>query len=291
MGLRTPNVAIPQGDIYPNGIQATALNPDVQATVRPVGHFFKKSPGYETIRPGRNRYQDAYHGQGIHFTPHRFAEDVGEYGSLPLMVDEETAVMHADIAELPGSERLDDAGKLTAEDAAQNRGVYMAEGTKAAPTGGRKLHTGNRTIADMGDREPGRPISRAAYGMLRNPTDAFRDEYRDNPAVAVGVAGAIIGAIYYVSREFERGYRRRARAAAVGGGVTGAVAPVAAAPAAAVDTAGAAVSDAASVADQAATAAGDAAKAAASAAGDVAAAAGTAVEKVTDAAADAVTGE
>lgn len=292
MGLRSgPNVAIAQGDLYPNGVWATPPDPNIQATVRPEGHFFKKSPGYESIRPGRNKFQDACHGMGIHFTPQRFAEDVGEFDSLPLLVDEETSVSHADIADLPGSERLDDAGKLTAQDAAANRGVKLGETAKAAPDGGSELHTGNRSVADMGDREPGRPLTRAAYGLLKNPAGSFRDEYADNPMLAVGVAGAIIGGVYFLTREFESGFRSRRRTAAAAGGITGAAAPVVAAPAAAADAAGAAVQESADVANRAATAAGEAAKDAASAAGDVAAAAGDAASEVTDAVADAVTGD
>jgi hypothetical protein len=228
---------------------------------------------------------------GIHFTPQRFAEDVGEYDTLPLLVDAQTAADHADIADLPGSERLDDRGKLTAGDVEANNGVKMAETTQAAPQGSTTEHRGSKTLLDMGDREPGRPMTREFYGLLRNPADAFRDEYAKNPLMAVGAAGVIVGAVYYVARELERNLRSRSRVAARGGGAAAAVAPVAAAPAAVADTAGGAVKDAAEVANQAATAAGDAAAAAASAAGDVAEAAGEAVEDVTDAVADAATGD
>jgi hypothetical protein len=291
MGLRKINVAIPQGDIYPNGLRLVPADPNIQATVRPEGSFFQKSAGYESIRPGRNRYQKAYHGMGIHFTPMRFAEDVGEFDSLPLLVDAKTAAMHADIAELPGSERLDDEGALTAEDVNANEGVKMAETSTAAPAGDEVMHRGNRTVADMGDREPGRPLTRDYYGMLRNPVGVFRDEYSENPLMAVGVAGLIVGGIYYVARELERNMRSRSQVAAAGGGVTAVAAPVAAAPAAAADTAGGAVRDATAVVNEAATAAGQAAETAASAAGDAAEAAGKAVEQVTDAAADAATGD
>lgn len=289
MGLRRgPNVAIAQGDLYPNGVYTIPPNPDIQGTVRPEGSFFRKSPGYETIRPGRHKFQRAYHGMGIHFTPQRFAEDVGAFNSLPLLVDEETAVMHADIAELPGSERLDDQGKLTADGSG---GVFMGETSKTAVTGGSDLHRGNRTLSDMGDREPGRPLTRAFHSGLMNPVGAFRSEYQENPVVAVGVAGAIVGAIYFLTRELETSFRSRRRAAAASGGITGAAAPVAAAPAAVADTAGGTVRESAEVANRAATAAGEAASDAASAAGDVAKAAGEAVEEVADAVGDAVTGD
>lgn len=279
MGLR-PNVAIAQGDFYPNGITPVVLNPDVQATVRPGGTFFRKSAGFEGIRPGKNRFQSAYHGLGINFTPMRFAEDVGEYDSLPLVVDEETSARHADIAELPGSGRLDDEGKLTAD--GTNGGVKIGTSHRAAPTGGKELHAGNRTPIDMGDRSPSRPLSRAwAREVVTDPVRTFNSEYAEDPVKAVVIAGAIVGAIYYVTREFERSYRSRS--------ARGGVAVIGAAPAAAVATSGEAVKDATEVANQAATAAGGAAQAAASAAGDAAEAAGKAAESVTDAVADAVT--
>jgi hypothetical protein len=281
--LKRTNVAVPSGDLYPNGLPVIPARPDVQATVRPVGWFFRPSLGFQTVRPGAHRLQPAHHGGGIHFTPHRFAEDIGQYagpGGLPLMVDKATAVHHADIADLPGSDRLDDEGKLTADAVHANEGPYMAEGTDA-PRAGDIPHESIRTLADMGDRLPGRPITRAFHGYLRNPADAFREDYAANPLVAVAVAGGIVGIGYVLVRDFERQYRsRRGRGVAAG---------AAAAPAAAVAASGGTVAEAAKVANEAATAAGDAAAAAASAAGDVAEAAGDAAAAVTDAAADAVT--
>lgn len=280
MGLR-PNVSVPQGTLYPNGVGLVIPNADVQATVRPAGTMFRKSVGFESIRPGSSRFQDGHGGLGIHFTPHRYAEDVGQYQDVngyPLMVEPGRT---ADVADLPNSDRLDDAGKLTAEDGNANRGVYITEG-KGAPVGGNDVRESERVRPEMGDREIGRPLTRSFWeGALRNPAGAFKSEYSDSPLVAVGVAGAIVGVVYMLSRDFERNYRSRRGSSAAGA--------VAAAPAAAVATAGNQVKDAADVANDAATAAGDAAKAAASAAGDAASAAGKAAEKVTDAVADAVT--
>jgi len=185
---------------------------------------------------------------------------------------------------------LDDKGALTADAVGRNEGVKMGESTAAAPSGGTQMHPGTKTLPDMGDREAGRPLTRDFWGIARNPTGVFRDEYAQNPVIAVGAAGAIVGFIYYAAREFERNYMSRNRSASRGGGVVSTAAPVAAAPAAAADTAGGAVRDAAQVANTAATEAGKAAEEAASAAGDVAEEAGKAVEKVTDAASDAATG-
>jgi hypothetical protein len=119
---RRPNVAVPSGAVYPNGIEYDPADPVIQSTVRPEGTVFRSSPGYPSIRPGRFRYQASHHGQGIHFTPQRFAEDFGERG-LPLMVDKTKAADFTDVADLPGSERLDDSGALTASDGAANQGV------------------------------------------------------------------------------------------------------------------------------------------------------------------------
>lgn len=284
-----PNVAIPQGDIYPNGVPVTPPNADVQATVRPAGTFFQKSPGYETIRPGKSVFQKGHHGLGIHFTPLRFAEDVQVMNNLPLLVDASTSADHTDIADLPGSEDLDAAGMLSPDAVAANKGVLMSEGTSAAPTGGKQMHRGNHTLRDMGDREIGRPLSRFFNGVLHNPVGAFRDEYREDPVIAVGAAGLIVGLIYFISREMEGNYRRRSRGG--NGPVSGAVAPVAAVPVAATDTAGSAIKESAEVANEAATAAGKAAEKAASAAGDVAEAAGDAVAEVAESVGDAVTGD
>lgn len=283
-----PNVAIAQGDIYPNGITLVPPDPDVQATVRPEGGLFQKSAGYESIRAGKTQFQHD-HGAGIHFTPMRFAEDVGEYDSLPLLVDATTAADHADLADLPGSGDLDDKGALTADQVAANEGVKMAETHAMAPTAGEEIHSEVNAVPDMGDREPGRPLTQGFQTLLRNPAGAFKDEYQKDPVVAVGVAGLIIGGVYFLAKEFEQQFLSRNRSASRSGGVSGAVAPVAAVPAAAVATTGGAIRESAEVANTAATEAGKAAEAAASAAGDVATAAADAVEEVTDKVADTVT--
>lgn len=218
MVIRGRNVAVPSGDLYPNGIPRTFADPVVQSTSHVPGTFFQESPGFESIRPGRNRLQKGYRGFGIHFTPQRYAEDVGQKG-LPLMVETD-AVDSADIAELPGSERLDDAGKATA----QEDRVLLAE-TGNAPTSldtvaGRHAHT-----MDLdGIRDEGQRWTR---GLLLNPVDFLSDEYRRTPVKAVVIAGGIVSLVYVISRDFERSYNRRKRRAGI-----------AAAPAAAVETTG-----------------------------------------------------
>lgn len=283
MALR--NVAVPAGDIYPNGLNIVPLNADVQTTVRPSGWMFRKSPGYETLRPGKFDFSKLNHGFGIHFTPMRYAEDVGsttDAQGYPLLVDKSKAAHGVDLADLPGSERLDDQGNVTPYESAGGRGVMLSD-DKEAPVGSSDIRESEKTLADFGDREIGRPISRSIHfgeTYLKNPVGMFRSDWHDSPVKAVAIASAIVGAVYYIGSNLEREWRSR-RA----GGATGAVGAAAAAPVAA---AGGAVEDATDAANRAATAAGDAAAAAASAAGDAASAAGDAASSVTDAVADAV---
>lgn len=281
----TPNVAVPSGALYPNGVEFDPPDPSVQATTRPEGAIFRSSPGYSSIRPGRFRLAPGHpHGPGIHFTPQRFAEDVGELGpgGYPLMVDKARAADFADVADLPGSERLDDNGAISASDAAQNRGVKLSEGTDS-PTGGADVRESEKTIPDMGDRSPGRPFTRSFWNAtLHNPINVFQDEYRSNPVMAIGLAGVFVGLAYALGTEFERAWTRRSSG-------RGAVGAAGTAPAAAVESTGASVKEATSVVNDSVTAAGDAVETAVSAAGDAVEAAGTAAEKATKAAADAAT--
>lgn len=258
----TRNVAIPAGDIYPNGVTPTVAPGDVQATTRPVGWLFRHSAGFATVRPGKTEFQDAQHGPGIHFTPQRFAEDIGasvDGHGLPLMVDKASAVHMADLAELPGSDRLDDDGTVTPWEAAGNRGVLLSD-SSSAPVGGKDVRESERTLPDLGDRDPTRPITRAAYGLFHNPVNAFRSDLR-SPTMSVLSASAVIGFIYLILSNAEREYKSRKSRG------TGAVGAAAATPVAA---AGAATNDVAE------------------AVGKVAESAGKAVEEVTDAAADVV---
>lgn len=267
--------AIPSGAIYPDGLPLTEANPDIQRSVRPEGSIFAKSVGYETVRPGASRYQHNK-GGGIHFTPLRMAEDVGKPGTLPVLVDISTAPDHADIADIPGSERLGPGGVADERDR-----ILLGESAKAAPTGGAVRHRGMHTLPDMGDREPHRPLSQVFNG-LANPVDVFQAEYAKNPLLAVGAAVGIVAITYMVVRDFERSYRSRSAAARKGGGVVTDAAPVAAAPAAAADTSS-------NVVEKAADATGSVVETAADAVEAVVDTAADAVESVTDTAADAVT--
>ena len=278
----SPNVAIAQGDIYPNGVDVSPALPEVQATVRPVGWLFRSSAGFSTIRPGKHKIDTSHpQGNGIHFTPLRLAEDLSQQatpGGPPAMVDPASASKTVDINDVPGSEFLDDDGKLPAWMAAQNRGPYLTDDPNRAP--GATPQSGGTTIRDMGDRSPTRPLTRAFYGLTQNPAGMLRQEWAENPVVALLWAGAILGGVFMLSDNIERAFRsRRGRGVAATAG---------AAPAAAAAGTTKTVGETAEAANKTLTAAGEAVEKAVSAAGDAVEAAGEAVEKAGDAAADAV---
>lgn len=274
------NVSIPQGAVYPDGLDVTLANPDIQATVRPEGSYFKKSVGYASIRPGRTKFQNA-HGMGIHFTPMTFAEDLSRPDTLPLMVNSTTAPDHADVADIPGSEDLTMDGQINPARAATGGGVLMSEPNKMAPVGGDVQHAGLKTLPDMGDREAHRPLTQIFHG-LAHPAELFKGEYAKDPIIAIGAAAVITAIAWSIGRDFERSYRSRERSASSGGGASGAAAPVAAAPAAAIDTSGNAVEKVADTAVEAVETVADAT-------GAVVETAASAVETVTETVADAVT--
>lgn len=270
------NSAIPSGAVYPDGLDLTTPDPVIQASVRPEGAYFRRSVGYASIRPGRTRFQHNK-GRGIHFTPQRFAENVDQPNSLPLMVDSTVAKDHADVADLPGSENLTMDGNLNP---ASGRTVLASEPADGPPASMGK-HVGLKTLPDMGDREPHRPLTQIFHG-LSHPVQMFKGEYAKDPLIAIGGAALITAIAWSIGRDFERSYRSRERAASSGGGVSGAAAPVAAGPAAVVETAGEVVEEAASTAVEAVETVTEAA-------GEVVETVAETVEKVTQQAADAVT--
>lgn len=270
------NAAIPSGAVYPDGLDLTTADPFIQRSVRPEGSYFRRSAGYATIRPGRTRFQNNK-GRGIHFTPQRFAENVDQPHTLPLMVDSTTAEDHADVADLPGSENLTMDGNINP---ASGRTMLMSEPADSPPSSVGK-HVGLRTLPDMGDREPHRPLSQIFHG-LAHPVEMFKGEYAKDPLIAIGGAALITAVAWSIGRDFEQSYRSRERTASSGGGVSGVAAPVAAGPAAVVETAG-------EVVEQAASTAVAAVETVTEAAGEVVETAAETVEEVTDQAANAVT--
>lgn len=271
------NVAIPVGAIYPDGLTMTTPNPDVQRSVRPMGSFFVKSVGYATIRPGRTDFQDPKGYGGIHFTPTRFAEDVTKPNTLPILVDVATAPSHVEIADIPGSAEIDVDGNISNQESR----ILAANSATGPRVGGNVRHPGSKTLPDMGDREPHRPLSQMFHG-LADPIELFQGEYAKNPLLAVALAGGVVAIAYMIGRDFDRSYRTRTADARRGGGVVSNAAPVAAAPAAAADTSG-------NVVVKGTDAAAAVVETAADAVETVVETAGGAVEQITETAADAVT--
>lgn len=284
-GFSSPNVSLASGEMYPNGVDVSPANPDVQRTVRPGGWMFKPSPGYPTIRVGVHKLDMAHpQGQSIHFTPVRLAEDVqpahDTRSGPPVMVDAANASKTADIADLPGSEYLDGEGRLPAYMAEQNRGPYLMDSQGHVTAGDVPRHGGN-TALDMGDRDPERFLTRRFYDrLLVNPNAVLKENFRDDPVITSIWAILVVGAGGLLVGNIERAFQGRNR----GRGVAAAATSV---PAAAASGTGATVADVAGAANESLTAAGSAVQAAVSAAGDAVEAAGEAVEATTEAVASA----
>lgn len=262
------NVAIPQGDLYPNGLPLDLPDANVQSTVRPGGWLFVQSPGYNTVRVGRNRYQHP-EGLGIHFTPIRLAESAVVGGGTMLVADGEASADHVDIADLPNSDQIGADGMLSAHEVATNGGVKIAEGTDHPHGMGEHPHLHMLEPRNMGER-----VESYYRGILRNPVGVLKQDWQRSPVAAVMVAASIVGIGYVIVSDLERSYKSRAS-----GGGTGRA--VAAAPAATVATAG-------READRVTTVASTAVQEVANAAGGAVEEVGQAVRRVTEAVADEV---
>lgn len=285
----SPNVALASGELYPNGVDISQANPDIQATVRPGGWLFKPTPGYPSVRIGTHKIDLSHpQGQSIHFTPLRLAEDPTPSHQTasgpPVMVDAAKASQTTDLADVPGSEYLDDEGKLPGYLAAQNRGPYMSDSEGWVHPGDVPRHGGN-TPRDMGDRDVSHLASRAFYDRLaKNPNLVLREEWRHDPVITTLWAVVVVGGAAMLFGNIEKAFRGRNRP-------RGVAATVGAAPAAAAAGTGSTVADATEAANKSLTAAGEAVSTAVSAAGDAVEAAGDAVEKTGEAAAEAADGE
>jgi hypothetical protein len=239
---------IPSGMLAPSGMaQNLHVDPVVQSTTRPGGSLLRPSPGYDTVRTGNNRFQ----GKGFTggFRPSTFAEDVGGSGVSTGAVEPGDVVAIADSEWLPESGEQLDEGSFIISDRNGN-----------VPSAVRK-HEGHKTTPDMGDRSPGRPLSKFYMG---NPARILREDYAENPVVTVVAAVGVCVLAYIIGNDLDREYRgRRGR-----GVVSGAVA---------VPASGAAV--AGDEGDKAVKAVGDAADKAVE---DIAKAAETAVSAIED---------
>lgn len=173
---------VPAGMLHPAGLRDTTVNPNVQATTRPPGTILRPSPGYDSVRQGKNVFQGS--GPTGGFRPQAFAEDIGGSGAA-------LSVVPGDVSSIPDSEFLPPADA-----------VIVADRT-LKPGWARWLHDGFDTIPDMGDRTRDRPLSKGFWSHL-NPTSVLRQEYQQSPALAVAMGAGLVYVVYLLASEFER---------------------------------------------------------------------------------------
>ena len=192
---------IPQGMLAPSGFVQTNPNPNVQATTRPAGTLLQPSPGYDSIRVGKNAFQKGVPTGG--FRRQDFAEDLGGNGAALSIVPGTTTAIEA-------SEWLPENA-----DSIPEGSIIIADRTHE--TGFAKfLHSAYNTIPDMGDRTPERPRSKAQW--LVNPVGVFRADYKEHPATTVIATAGLVWLINIIARDVERnirGYRPRGVGTAV----------------------------------------------------------------------------
>lgn len=249
MGRRFHNPAVvAQGMLAPSGYYQDVPDPVVQSTTRPAGTLLKSSPGYDTIRPGKNRFQGK--GPTGGFRPWQLAEDVGGTGAA--------------LSVIPGDTSLDEVTEWLPEDEDSMQmkaegGMIIADRRDIGGAVATALHEGLNTIPDMGDRTMGRPLSKSKW--LVNPVGMFRADLQESPAITVAASVGLVVIIGYLANDAERQWRAR-RGHGAGGAVAASVeTPVAVTGDAAADS----VKRVSDAADQAVGKIGDAADAAVSA--------------------------
>lgn len=190
MAIRNKST-IASGMLAPSGYADTPVHPEVQATVRPAGVLLPPSPGFDSVRVGKNRFQGR--GPTGGFRPSTFAEDVGGSGAALSVVPGETSRIETS-EWLPENADSFPEGTFILADREHNPGVAMI------------LHDGQHTIPDMGDRHPNRPLSRQWFAAL-NPTSVLRAEYQKSPALSVAMGAGLVYVAYLIGGEIERTYR------------------------------------------------------------------------------------
>lgn len=189
--------------LAPSGYAQTAVNPAVQSTTRPPGTLLPPSPGYDSVREGKTVFQG--HGPTGGFRPLEFAEDVGASGAA-------ISITPGDTSQIESSSWLpDESGEI-------QEGTMIVSDRNPVKRVAHRLHEGNFTIPDMGDRHPGRPLTMA---WLKNPISVFDKDYRERPVFTVLAASALVALAYIVGNDLEREYKSRR-----GGGVASEAAAV-----------------------------------------------------------------
>lgn len=192
MGKLKNRSTIPQGMLAPSGLRQTHVNPNVQATTRPAGTLLLPSPGYDSIRRGKNRFQGK--GPSGGFREQTFAEEIGGSGSA--------------LSVVPGSTTSDQVSEWLPEspDTIAEGSVIVADrGSAQEPSYATRIHEGLNTIPDMGDRNAARALSKSKW--LHNPVGMFREDYRKDPVLTVVIAVALLAGFRVVAGDLEREYR------------------------------------------------------------------------------------
>lgn len=181
---------VAQGMLAPSGYVDTHPDPFVQSTTRPAGSLLQESPGYDTIRPGRNRFQGK--GPTGGFRPMEFAEDVGGSGAV-------LSVVPGDVEQIAATEWLPED-----PDSLPEGSVIVAD--RSHPEGiATRLHQGLDTLTDMGDRHPDRPLSKNPW--LINPVGMFRSDLQERPVYTVIATVGLVTLLSVLAHDFERQYR------------------------------------------------------------------------------------
>jgi hypothetical protein len=265
MGTFKNPAIIPQGMLAPSGLrQDYLIDPVVQSTTRPAGSLLRSSPGYDSVRVGKNRFQGK--GPTGGFREMEFAEDVGGSGAAISIVPGDTSQIESSEWLPEDPEQVDEGSFIIADRNTQVGGTSSV------------LHEAESVLTDLGDRSPGRPLSRS---LLYNPAKMLRKDYQENPVVTVLASAGLCVIAYIVGNDLEREYRSRR-----GGSVASEAAAIPASGAAVsgdeVDKVTGAISDAG---DKAVKAIGDAADAAVDSVNE----AGKAAKDAADKAANTVT--
>lgn len=178
---------VPSGMLNPAGLVDTFVDPSVQSTTRPPGSILQPSPGYDSVRVGKNIFQGK--GPTGGFRPMEFAEEVGATGAA-------MSAIPGDTAQLAETEWLP-----------ENRDSMIIADRELRPGWASILHGGQNTIPDMGDRSANRPLSKAWFARL-NPSNVLRAEYQKSPAVSVAMGAGLVYVVYLLGSEIERNVKR-----------------------------------------------------------------------------------
>lgn len=190
--FKNPGI-IPQGMLNPSGLrQDYLIDPVVQSTVRPAGSLLRPSPGYDAVRVGKNRFQGK--GPTGGFREMEFAEDVGGSGAA-------ISVVPGDVSQIASSEWLPES----AEQIDEGSFIIADRNTQVGGTAVTK-HEALHVTPDMGDRHPGRPLSKM---MLTHPVKMLREDYAANPVVTVLASAGLVMVAWIVGNDLEREYRDR----------------------------------------------------------------------------------